>query len=195
LPLASGDSNDTAKSPRMRGPEGRPPNVSPARKGLGINPEDDLSAVGAALNLDPFTPVSLGAYPNSYPGSGTTSSPPIPGGLWRIGRLRRTLPHIRRIGRLRRTLPHIRRIGRLRRTLPHIGRIGRLRRTLPHIRRIRRLRRTLPPRAASLLLVTAEDVFEGHHTLQDPLASPVLNGQNRPTCQVRDRAIQWQIRK
>ena len=38
--------------------------------------------------------------------------------LWRIGRLRRTLPPKRRIGRLRRTLPPIRRIGRLRRTLP-----------------------------------------------------------------------------
>jgi hypothetical protein len=38
----------------MRGPEGRPPNVSPVRKGWGINPEDDLSAVGAALNVDPL---------------------------------------------------------------------------------------------------------------------------------------------
>jgi hypothetical protein len=33
LPVASGERNDTAKSPWMRGPEGRPPNVSPARKG------------------------------------------------------------------------------------------------------------------------------------------------------------------
>jgi hypothetical protein len=33
----------------MRGPEGRLPNVSPARKGWGINPEEDPSAVGAAL--------------------------------------------------------------------------------------------------------------------------------------------------
>jgi hypothetical protein len=30
--------------------EGRPPNVSPARKGWEIDPEDDPSAVGAALN-------------------------------------------------------------------------------------------------------------------------------------------------
>jgi hypothetical protein len=53
LPVASGKRNDTAKSPWMRGPEGRPPNVSPARKGWEINCEDDLSAVGAALNLRP----------------------------------------------------------------------------------------------------------------------------------------------
>jgi hypothetical protein len=33
----------------------------PSPEGLGINPEDDLSAVGAALNLGPLTPVSLGA--------------------------------------------------------------------------------------------------------------------------------------
>ena len=39
----------------MRGPEGRPPNVSPARKGWEINPEDDVSAVGAALTLGPRT--------------------------------------------------------------------------------------------------------------------------------------------
>jgi hypothetical protein len=38
---------------------GRPPNVSPARKGWDINPEDDPSAVGAALNLGPLPPVSL----------------------------------------------------------------------------------------------------------------------------------------
>ncbi len=29
--------------------QGRPPNVSPARKGWGVNPEEDPSAVGAAL--------------------------------------------------------------------------------------------------------------------------------------------------
>jgi hypothetical protein len=34
----------------MRGPEGRPPNVSPARQGWEINPQEDPSAVGAALN-------------------------------------------------------------------------------------------------------------------------------------------------
>jgi hypothetical protein len=33
----------------MQGPEGRPPNVSPARKGWEIDPEEDPSAVGAAL--------------------------------------------------------------------------------------------------------------------------------------------------
>ena len=38
------------KSPWMRGPEGRLPNVSPARKGWEFNPEDGPSAVGAALN-------------------------------------------------------------------------------------------------------------------------------------------------
>src|SRR5580704_15473254 len=97
-------------------------------EGLGINTEGDLSAMGAAPNLNPFAPVSLGAYPNSSEGSATMSSPPIPGGLMahkaqlppqgRLGRLRRTLPPKRRIGRLRRTLPPKRRIGRLRRTLP-----------------------------------------------------------------------------
>jgi hypothetical protein len=34
----------------MQGPEGRPPNVSPARNGRGVHPELDPSAVGAALN-------------------------------------------------------------------------------------------------------------------------------------------------
>ena len=37
------------RSPQMQGPEGRPPNVSPARKGWEIDPEEDQSAVGAAL--------------------------------------------------------------------------------------------------------------------------------------------------
>ena len=32
----------------------------PSPEGLGINPEDDLSAVGAALNLGPLAPLSLG---------------------------------------------------------------------------------------------------------------------------------------
>jgi hypothetical protein len=36
----------------------------PSPEGLGINPEDDLSALGAALNLGPLAPVSLGAYPD-----------------------------------------------------------------------------------------------------------------------------------
>jgi hypothetical protein len=35
----------------------------PSPEGLGINPEDDLSAVGAALTLGPLAPVSLGAKP------------------------------------------------------------------------------------------------------------------------------------
>jgi hypothetical protein len=33
----------------MQGPEGRPLNVSPARKGWEIDPEEDASTVGAAL--------------------------------------------------------------------------------------------------------------------------------------------------
>jgi hypothetical protein len=37
-------------SPWMRGPEGRSSKLQPSPEGLGINPEDDLSAVGAALN-------------------------------------------------------------------------------------------------------------------------------------------------
>jgi hypothetical protein len=35
----------------MRGPEGWSAKLQPSPEGLGINPEDDLSAVGAALNL------------------------------------------------------------------------------------------------------------------------------------------------
>ena len=53
------------KSPWMQGPEGRPPNVSPARKGWEINPEDDPSAVGAALNRSFALPVSLGFIPSA----------------------------------------------------------------------------------------------------------------------------------
>jgi hypothetical protein len=45
---ASRGRNDAPKSPWMQGPEGRPPNVSP--EGMGINPEEDPSAVGAELN-------------------------------------------------------------------------------------------------------------------------------------------------
>ena len=48
----------------MQGPEGRPPNVSPARKGWEIDPEEDPSAVGAALNRSSALAVSLGAYPD-----------------------------------------------------------------------------------------------------------------------------------
>jgi hypothetical protein len=51
------------KSPWVQGPEGRPPNVSPARKGWEINPEDDPSAVGAALKRSSALPVSPGAKP------------------------------------------------------------------------------------------------------------------------------------
>src|SRR5271156_4587388 len=35
----------------------------PSPEGLGLNSEHDLSAVGAALNLGPLAPVSLGAQP------------------------------------------------------------------------------------------------------------------------------------
>src|SRR5271168_574295 len=48
----------------MQGPEGRPPNVSPAREGWEIDPEEDPSAVGAALYRSSALPVSLGAYPD-----------------------------------------------------------------------------------------------------------------------------------
>jgi hypothetical protein len=37
----------------MRGPEGRRSKLQPSPEGLGINTEDDRSAVGAALNLGP----------------------------------------------------------------------------------------------------------------------------------------------
>jgi hypothetical protein len=39
------------KSRRMRGPEGRQAKLQPSPEGLGIDREDALSAVGAALNL------------------------------------------------------------------------------------------------------------------------------------------------
>ncbi len=45
----------------MRGPEGRLPKREPSPEGLGLNSEYELSAVGAALNLGPLAPVSLGA--------------------------------------------------------------------------------------------------------------------------------------
>jgi hypothetical protein len=45
------------RSPSMQGPEGRPPNVSPARKGWEIDPEEYPSAVGAALNRSSPLPV------------------------------------------------------------------------------------------------------------------------------------------
>jgi hypothetical protein len=56
----------------MQGPEGRPPNVSPARKGWEIDPDEDPSAVGAAQNRSSALPVSLGAYPDFllYPTQG-----------------------------------------------------------------------------------------------------------------------------
>jgi len=43
--------NDTQKLPRMQRPGGPAAKLQPSPEGLGINPEDDLSAVGAALNL------------------------------------------------------------------------------------------------------------------------------------------------
>jgi hypothetical protein len=52
------------RSPWMQGPEGRPLNLcSPARKGWEIDPEEDPSAGGAALNRSSALPVSLGARP------------------------------------------------------------------------------------------------------------------------------------
>ena len=58
------------ESPWMQGPEGRPPNVSPARKGWEIDPEDDPSAGGAALNRPSALPVSLGPRPSNLQFSG-----------------------------------------------------------------------------------------------------------------------------
>src|SRR5271163_3571105 len=48
------------KSRWMRGPEGRSPKREPSPGGLGINPEDDRSAVGAAQNLTPPTALIRG---------------------------------------------------------------------------------------------------------------------------------------
>jgi hypothetical protein len=49
-------------SPRMRGPEGRLAKREPSPEGLGINPEDDMGAVGAALN-----PACTCVIPRSQP--------------------------------------------------------------------------------------------------------------------------------
>jgi hypothetical protein len=46
----------------------------PSPEGLRINPEDDLSAVGAALNLGPLAPLSLGPDPD-FPLRGTHQRP------------------------------------------------------------------------------------------------------------------------
>ncbi len=59
----------------MQGPEGRPPNVSPARKGWEIDLEDDPSAVGAAPNRSFALPVSIGAQP---------TCPACPGEPWGV---------------------------------------------------------------------------------------------------------------
>src|SRR5580658_9920778 len=40
-----------------------------------------------------------------------------------------------------------------------------------------------------LLLVTAQDILKGHHALEGALAGPILNGENRPTGQVGNRAV------
>jgi hypothetical protein len=53
----------------MQGPEGRPPNVSPARKGWEIDPEEDPSAVGAALNRSYALPVSADLSRRAVAGS------------------------------------------------------------------------------------------------------------------------------
>jgi hypothetical protein len=84
----------TLQSPWMRGPEGRPPNVSPARKGWEINVEDDLSAVGAALKSAPAPTCVIRAlssralaerrgtccapFPLTTPYSSVHPSPPMP---------------------------------------------------------------------------------------------------------------------
>ena len=49
-------------SPRVRGPEGRLAKLQPSPEGLGINPEEDTSAVGAALN-----PASTCVIPRPQP--------------------------------------------------------------------------------------------------------------------------------
>jgi hypothetical protein len=48
----------TLRSPWMRGPEGRQPKREPSPERLGLNPEHDLSAGGAALNLGPLVSVT-----------------------------------------------------------------------------------------------------------------------------------------
>jgi hypothetical protein len=53
------------KSRWMLGPEGRSSKLQPSPEGLGTNPEDDLSAVGAVLNLCPLPPVSLSIFAKS----------------------------------------------------------------------------------------------------------------------------------
>jgi hypothetical protein len=60
----------------MQGPEGRPPNVSPARKGWEIDPEEDASAVGAALNRSSALPVSSRGKPKDLQFRGNVESRP-----------------------------------------------------------------------------------------------------------------------
>src|SRR5882724_9205279 len=67
----------------MQGPEGRPPNVSPARKGWETDPEEDLSAAGAALNLSSTRAVSsrviMGLRPTYKDENGSYSATSLPG--------------------------------------------------------------------------------------------------------------------
>ena len=51
LPAASVKGNDTAEIAMDARPGGPPAKREPSPEGLGINPEDALSAVGATLNL------------------------------------------------------------------------------------------------------------------------------------------------
>jgi hypothetical protein len=62
LPWEQSKEMTQQNSPRMRGPEGRLAKLQPSPEGLGIHPEDDMSAVGAALN-----PASTRVIPRPQP--------------------------------------------------------------------------------------------------------------------------------
>jgi hypothetical protein len=63
LPAASRGRNDTAKIAMDARPGGPTAKRQPSPEGWEIDPEQDPSAVGAALNRSSALPVSLGAKP------------------------------------------------------------------------------------------------------------------------------------
>jgi hypothetical protein len=72
--------NDTAKIAIDARPGGPAAQTQPSPEGLGINRDENLSAIGAALNLDPPAPVSLEGDDSASPA--TKAGCPIQAVLW-----------------------------------------------------------------------------------------------------------------